>query len=113
MYHFDKPIKKIAAEIRKLADSLKIDNIPLTRKRSKEYAIYVSDVPYPIGTLYVTCGLNDYYSDPYITVKAELFDDKGRNNTIGIEDQTTDGIAFAIGFTCGTAMFRQPRYQNH
>lgn len=105
MYHFAKPTAKIVNEIKKLAAQTTD-----VRKIEKIYDMYTANVVYPIGKLTVTTGTDDY-GMAWVNVKAERYDDLGRNNTIACEDMSSAGIAFAIGFTCGSAFWRATPYR--
>ena len=112
MYHFGSiKTSVVVREIKKLATEAKRDLTTSLQEKRKVYSLYVANVQYPIGTLTVKSGINAY-GDSWVTVLAELDTDKGRNNTIGVDDMSSEGIGLAIGFTCGAAMFRSNQYRN-
>lgn len=112
MYRFDKPIKHIVRTAKALAKEVETDRLLSSQTRSINYPIFIGNVSYPIGNLKITSGVSENYGPAYIHVIAELNDDRGRNNTVPADDTTTEAITFAIGFTCGAAMFRSAQYRN-
>lgn len=92
-----------------MAKAVEADFFNSTQPRERIYVMYVADVSWPIGILKVTSGI-DEYGHAWINVLAELDQDKGRNNTVAVGDITAENIMYAIGFTCGSAFWRDPTY---
>ncbi len=106
MYYFSKPTNRIVSEIKRLVGQTQYN----MRAYEIVYDLYTANVAHPIGKLTVTTGLDDYDS-AWLHVKAERLDDLGRNNTIGCGDLSKEGIALAIGFSCGSAFWRATPYR--
>jgi len=113
MYHFNKSPKAMSQQIKHLAMRAEQELTVVTQTLELTYEMYIANVSWQVGTLKVTSGIDDC-GKAWVNVLAELFDDKGRNNTVAVDPRlplSSETIFQAIGFTCGSAFWRNTTYR--
>jgi len=105
MYTFSRPLNNIAVAVHTTAAELA--QTPEAGERQLTYLIFDADPNNHCGVLKIIVAHSEYGIS--VTVNAQLLADLGRANQVTIERFTIGDLAYAIGFTCGSAFWRCPR----